>query len=119
MATERFGGGQYDFLSDVWSVGIITLEAFTGEHPYKTLNFIAMSMAVCKQASPVAPAGTPPPIAEFVRLCLIKEHRGVNGRPQMRTLVNGAWMKEASRLNAHQETERYLRVQKGLPPLDG
>ena len=112
MAPERFGGGKYDFVSDVWSVGIITLEALTGQHPYKDRSFIAISMAVCKQPSPLPPEGTPAEIAEFVQLCLIKEHSGPNGRPHVRTLVNGSWMKECSRVNVQAETAAYLALQK-------
>ena len=116
MAPERFGGGMYDFVSDVWSVGIITLEAITGEHPYKAQNgnFIAISMAVCNKPSPVPPEGTPEEIVEFVQQCLIKEHKGVDGRPGVRALTSGIWMKECSRTNAQKETERYLKLQKGL-----
>ena len=118
MAPERFNGGLYDFVSDVWSIGIITLEALTGKHPYNAQNFIAVSMAVCKQPSPTPPEGTPHPIADFVRLCLIKEPKGAHGRPHVRTLVNGAWMKDCARTNVQAETERYLRLQMGLPPAE-
>ena len=106
----------YDFVSDVWSVGIITLEAITGEHPYKAQNgnFIAISMAVCNKPSPVPPEGTPEEIVEFVQQCLVKEHKGVDGRPGVRALTSGIWMKECSRTNAQKETERYLKLQKGL-----
>ena len=104
----------YDFVSDVWSIGIITIEAITGQHPYKSQNFIAISMSVTNQPSPTPPADTPAEIAEFVGLCLLKEPKGVNGRPGVRTLVHGAWLKECSRMNCIGETEKYLRQQKGL-----
>ena len=113
MAPERFGGGRYDFVSDVWSIGIMTLEALTGKHPYKDLSFIAQSMAVCQRPSPLPPEGTPEEIAEFIRLCLIKENTGPEGRPGIRSLVNGAWMKGASRGDAQAETASYLQQQKG------
>jgi len=114
MAPERFGGGMYDFVSDVWSVGVITLEALSGVHPYKKQNgnFIAISMAVTKHPTPPTPEGTPPPIAEFVRQCMIKEPKGANGRPHVRVLMGGNWMKECSRMNARAVTEQYLVQQK-------
>jgi len=109
MAPERFSGGRYDLVSDVWSVGIITIEALSGVHPYKDKSFIAISMAVSKQPPPPPPADTPADICEFIRLCLIKEREK---RPHVRNLIQGQWMKEASRLNAPQETARYIQLQK-------
>lgn len=120
MAPERFGGGTYDFVSDVWSVGVITLEALSGQHPYKDRmgNFIAISMAVCKQPAPMPPSGTPPEICDFVSRCLAKEHRGAAAREPVRALINGRWMRECSRQNVQRETRTYLREQKGLPAED-
>ena len=112
MAPERFSGGTYNLISDVWSVGIITLEALSGTHPYEGKNFISISMAVSQSPSPTPPEGTPPEIAEFVRLCLIKETGGTNGRPPVRALVCGEWMKGCSHFNAPAETARYLQEQR-------
>ena len=64
MAPERFSGGTYTLVSDVWSMGIITIEALTGTHPYEGKNFISISMAVSKNPSPTPPEGTPPEVAE-------------------------------------------------------
>ena len=34
MSPERVRGEPYDFASDVWSLGLITLEAGLGRYPY-------------------------------------------------------------------------------------
>ena len=109
MAPERFSGGLYTLVSDVWSIGIMMIEALCGTHPYKDKSFIAISMAVTKHPAPATPADTPAEICEFIHLCLIKEHEQ---RPKVGHLLQGQWMKQASRTNAIHETARYLQHQK-------
>ena len=83
-------------------------------HFNDTENFW-FTQCVQKHPSPQPPPETPAPIAEFIRQCLIKNHRADGAgefRPQVRMLVNGPWLKECSRMNARRETERYLRQQR-------
>ena len=89
MAPERFGGGAYDFASDVWSIGIMTVEALTGKHPYSTQNFISISMSVTNKPSPAPPEGTPEEICEFVRVCLLKEPRQRAGARMLCNTASG------------------------------
>ena len=51
-------------------------------------------------------------VAQFTRLCLLKEASGPNGRPHVRSLVLGQWMKDASRANPQAVTAAYLRQQR-------
>jgi len=109
MAPERFGGETYDVISDVWSVGIITLEALTGRHPYTERTFIGLMMAVTTQPAPRPPSGTPGPVAECVRLCLRKQTTGPLGRPHVSALLGGEWMEAAcARTDACAQTARYI-----------
>ena len=98
MSPERTSGERYSFPSDVWSVGIITVEALTGQHPYEHIkSYMSMQATVCRQPSPVPPAGTLPEVADFVAWCLVKKETfGREGRPMVSQLVNGAWLKPLS-----------------------
>ena len=39
MAPERLQGDEYSYASDVWSVGVIVLEALRGAHPFQASSF--------------------------------------------------------------------------------
>ena len=116
MAPERLRGERYGWTSDVWSVGVITLEALTSVHPFESARtFISLNLAICEKASPTPPEGTPPEICEFIALCLLKD-AGTNVfatpdgavRPPVRALVSGAWLKQCARSNPIHELSRYL-----------
>ena len=111
MSPERFRGELYGYISDVWSVGIIVLEALLARHPFeKHGTFFALLNAIGKDPLPEAPEGTPPPIVEFVALCLRREiGGGRHGRPQVRTLVNGPWLRQVARGDARQVLEDFLK----------
>ena len=92
MSPERFQGERYDYASDVWSMGVIALEALTGVHPYASKKtFLSLSLAICKDPPPPPPEGTPPEVAEVIGACLRKEPSGKEGRPKVRELMVSAW----------------------------
>ena len=121
MAPERLRGDRYGWASDVWSVGIITLEALTSVHPFDAArSFISLQMSICEKPAPVPPEGTPSEICEFIALCLIKD-AGLSTGPAspaspvagVRALPGGllgtAWMQQVSgRSNPVHELQRYL-----------
>ena len=126
MAPERLRGDRYGWASDVWSVGVITLEALTAIHPFDAArSFLSLSMAICEKPSPVPPEGTPGEICEFIALCLLKEvgspsnsnapaspaepgGGGVRALPS--GLIGTPWMQQCGRSNPVHELQRYLEA---------
>jgi len=111
MSPERFKGERYTFPSDVWSVGVITLEALTGHHPFEHIkSYMSLQAAICDQPSPLAPAGTAPEVAAFVAGCLLKDPLiNKDGRPAVRQLISGSWLKPHSLGSSEAETVGYLQ----------
>jgi len=113
MAPERTMGEQYEYTSDVWSVGIIAYEALTARHPFAgETTFVGLHNAIVTRPPPAVPEGTPDEVAEFIDLCLCKETgKGRIGRPAVRNLLAGPWMKKCSRMNHRQVVALYLKEQ--------
>ena len=110
MSPERFQGERYDYASDVWSMGVIALEALTGVHPYASKKtFLSLSLAICKDPPPPPPEGTPPEVAEVIGACLRKEPSGKEGRPKVRELMVSAWLQPHSAGSPEAATLAYLR----------
>ena len=59
------GGDEYNFVSDVWSLGIIVLEALLGEHLFG-VTFMALFNAITKAQTPPPPDDTPPELAALL-----------------------------------------------------
>ena len=111
MSPERFRGERYSYPSDTWSVGVITLEALTGQHPFEHIkSYMSLQAAICSQPSPVVPDGTAPDLTSFVAGCLLKAStEGKDGRPAVRQLINGPWLKPHSLGSPEAVTVAYLQ----------
>jgi serine/threonine protein kinase len=59
---------------DIWSMGVVVLEALTGEKPYAETSENELIGAILRK-SPTIPAGLPEPFSEIVRHCLVRNHR--------------------------------------------
>jgi hypothetical protein len=115
MAPERLRGDLYNWSSDVWAVGVIVLEAITGTHPFGgRLEMFALEKAICREAPPTPPAGTPAEIVEFVQLCLRKDAQGPQGRPPVRVLGGGAWLLPYGSTDVHAVVASYLHLQAAM-----
>ena len=92
MSPERMKGEEYTYTSDVWSVGVILLEALLGEHPFppsKHKSFVALFTAISSGDYPPPPAGTEPEVAECVASCLRLDQQH---RPEVDALIAGKWL---------------------------
>ena len=94
MSPERLMGETYGFESDVWSMGIIILEALWGKLPYKTAtSFIEQMKMVTEGDPPQCPDGSSPEVQELTNLCLIKEVAGAKQlRPNVPALFKTKWV---------------------------
>jgi formylglycine-generating enzyme required for sulfatase activity len=59
---------------DMWSLGVLVLEALTGRTPYRDATGHEMMRAILTEA-PTIPPDLPRPFGEIVRGCLIKDSR--------------------------------------------
>ena len=106
MAPERLRGDEYNFVSDVWSLGIIVLEALLGEHPFPASNFMALFNAITKAQTPPPPDDTPPELAAFVSACLLAD---APRRPSVEQLLDSPWAKaQASKGDLRQPVMAWL-----------
>ncbi len=92
MAPERISGGSYDYASDIWSFGLVILEAALGKYPYpeskSTVGYVSI---VADGNVPEVPddAGFTPQFKQFIEATLQKD-------PSMRAnavqLLDSEWM---------------------------
>ena len=94
MSPERLIGQQYGFESDVWSMGVIILEALYGKLPFPTAtNFMSQMMMITKGDPPKAPEGSSAAVHELTAACLRKEVSGPNRRPNVQELFRMKWVR--------------------------
>ena len=108
MSPERLKGEPYSYVSDVWSAGLVVLEAVLGKMPYPTFpTFMALFSAICNEPAPTTPADSPAPLRDFVAACLRKE---AGSRPAVAALLRHEWMKgfAAEAASAQPTLERWL-----------
>lgn len=102
MSPERLQGESYNYVSDVWSAGVVVLECVTGRSPFgKSKSFMALMLAICESAPPEVPEEHPEPLRQFVAHCLRKAPAD---RPTARSLLQSEW------LRAHADKERGQRL---------
>jgi len=109
MSPERLNGDEYGFTSDVWSLGVIVLEALLGSHPFehegKAANFMTLYSLISSGTTPPPPEGTPPELADFVEQAL---HVDPAERPNVDELLHGAWLGPVGKSDTRQPVLAYL-----------
>lgn len=108
MSPERMKGEEYTYTSDVWSVGVILLEALLGEHPFPTTKhkgFVALFNAISKGNFPPPPAGTPPELSACVEGCLRLVGRE---RPSVDELLACPWLGAVGKADVRQQVQQWL-----------
>ena len=76
MAPEQVGGKAVDYRTDIYSLGLILYEIFTGTQAFRADNAVAVAMKQLNE-QPVAPCevepGVPAPIERAILKCLEKD----------------------------------------------
>jgi serine/threonine protein kinase/tetratricopeptide (TPR) repeat protein len=72
MSPEQTMGGTVDSRSDVWSLGVVMVEMFTGVHPFQRENTAAIAFAILNQP-PAAIDKAPSSIQPILYRALAKE----------------------------------------------
>ena len=72
MSPEQTTGGVADPRSDVWALGVVMVEIFTGAHPFQRENTAALTFAILNQPPAVLDA-VPPLIQPIVYRALAKD----------------------------------------------
>jgi mitogen-activated protein kinase kinase 1 len=92
MAPERISGGSYDYASDIWSFGLVVLEAALGRYPYphskSTVGYVSI---VADGDVPKLPedAGFTPQFRQFIEATL---QRDPSLRANAVQLLDSEWM---------------------------
>ncbi|CAN1337914.1 Mitogen-activated protein kinase kinase 2 [Linum perenne] len=81
MSPERISGGQYDYKSDIWSLGLVLMECATGQFPYSPpekdegwINVYELMEAVVEQPPPYLPSDQfTPEFCSFISACVQKD----------------------------------------------
>jgi serine/threonine protein kinase len=94
MSPERLQGESYSYVSDVWSAGLIVLEALIGRAPYPAAkSFMGLLCAICDEEPPQVPATHGAQARAIVAECLTKDP---SCRPKVSVLQQHAWFAEHS-----------------------
>ncbi len=89
MSPEQTTGGVADPRSDVWALGVVMVEMFTGAHPFQRENTAALTFAILNQP-PAVLGAVPPLIQPIVYRALAKDpaHRYANAGEMCSELEN-------------------------------
>jgi mitogen-activated protein kinase kinase 3 len=102
MSPERIRNKNYDYVSDIWSLGLMTIECATGAYPYhkdpENCTYIEMVQTILENASPSLPPGFSPALNEFIAQCV---HKDPNKRLPANILIGSPWLQQhgATRLD--------------------
>ncbi|MEQ1473309.1 MAG: protein kinase [Candidatus Acidiferrum sp.] len=89
MSPEQTTGGVVDPRTDVWALGVVMVEMFTGAHPFQRENTAALAFAILNQPPAVLDA-VPPLIQPIVYCALAKDpaHRYASAAEMCNELEN-------------------------------
>eukprot|EP01083_Nonionella_stella_P005411 15626_1 len=93
MSPERIKGEEYNYLSDLWSLGLCLLECSLGRFPYPDTGvYIELVQSIVNAPVPDGPEDFSAEFADFVRKCMNKDP---SKRPPATELLNHPWIVEA------------------------
>jgi putative nucleotidyltransferase with HDIG domain len=75
MSPEQAKGGRIDLRSDIYALGIVIFELFTGHVPFAGDNSMAVLYRQVNEAPPLDDAALPPPVVPVLRRALAKDPR--------------------------------------------
>ena len=92
MAPEVLDGEPYDFVADVWSLGIVALHVANGEIPRRGTPVRELMRMVIAQEPPAInyPQQWSPEFSEFVSMCLVKNPAR---RANCKMLLRSSWIR--------------------------
>lgn len=108
MSPERLKGEAYSFSSDIWSLGVILLEALLRSHPFATSDnkgFISLVSAITSGSYPQPPPDTPAEVADTIAQCL---QVAAAERPDVPGLLEGPWLAKVARSDVKQPVFSWL-----------
>ncbi|THH17820.1 hypothetical protein EW146_g3073 [Bondarzewia mesenterica] len=89
MAPEVVKQTAYTKKADIWSVGCLVVEMFTGEHPYPQLNQMQAIFKIGSSAKPTIPSDISAEAHSFLDLCFELDHEA---RPSAGQLLRHPWI---------------------------
>jgi mitogen-activated protein kinase kinase 3 len=94
MSPERIRNKSYDYVSDIWSLGLVLIECATGSYPYsgkdpESCTYIEMVQTILENDPPGLPDGFSRGFNEFVEKCVFKEPEK---RLPANVLIGSPWL---------------------------
>lgn len=93
MSPERIRSESYGYASDLWSLGLVLLECFTGRYPYPECNIYIDMVQTILDSEPSVPnnSNISPEMREFVTCCLQKDP---SRRMPAEYLLESPWLQQ-------------------------
>ncbi|KAL9653781.1 hypothetical protein ABK040_012842 [Willaertia magna] len=91
MSPERLNGQPYSYNSDIFSVGIITVELFLGQHPFSTKDMYSLALMtreeMCQECiTKLKQFKASDELCSFVETCLLK-YKDLEERPDINGII--------------------------------
>jgi mitogen-activated protein kinase kinase kinase len=91
MAPEVVKQTSYTLKADIWSLGCLVVEMFTGEHPFPDKNQVQALFQIGASAKPATPADCSDDAKAFLRQTFEVDHEK---RPAAQELMNSTFLKQ-------------------------
>jgi serine/threonine protein kinase len=107
MSPERIRNRPYDYMSDIWSLGLVLIECATGKYPFdEKANCIEVAQTILEADIPELPRTFSPQFRQFLFYCLQKEPEN---RLAAEDLLRMPWLAQYGAINRDVAVENVFR----------
>lgn len=107
MSPERIKNRPYDYMSDIWSLGLVLIECATGKYPFdERANCIEVAQTIIDADLPELPRSFSRAFRDFLYPCLQKDPER---RQSAEQLLNSQWLTQFGAVSRDAAVNNVLR----------